>query len=263
MILRITAGRATVTTPWGRSTLALPPILCICRWAGMRRKGKLPTGACSGRNWTKKRSTTYGWRSIRISLWAMHGFMPTLRQRPANGGSRSREAGHVPGETTPPRMTQVRESWRYESSFMQQKYASLAPLIAVHITLEIVMKYLLVLATLVASGTASAARLPCSIHAKTGASAATLQSLSKISIEQARATALSAVGAQSTAVAEGELEAEHGCLVYSFDIRLSPQATGVEEVMVDAGNGKVLSHKHETPQQEATEKAKDAAASHK
>ena len=27
-------------------------------------------------------------------------------------------------------MTQVRENWRYESSFMQQKYASLAPLIA-------------------------------------------------------------------------------------------------------------------------------------
>jgi hypothetical protein len=50
-----------------------------------------------------------------------------------------------------------------------------------------------------------------------------------------------------------------GCLVYSFDIRVSGKS-GIDEVMVDPGTGKVLSHTHETPRQEAAEQARDQAA---
>ena len=48
------------------------------------------------------------------------------------------------------------------------------------------------------------------------------------------------------------------CLL--FDIRVSGKK-GVEEVRVDAGTGKILSHKHETQKQEAAEQAKDKASS--
>jgi uncharacterized membrane protein YkoI len=41
-----------------------------------------------------------------------------------------------------------------------------------------------------------------------------------------------------------ELESEHGCLIWSFDVRIAGKS-GVQEVHVDAGNGNVLSVKHE------------------
>jgi len=44
----------------------------------------------------------------------------------------------------------------------------------------------------------------------------------------------------------------------SFDIELAGK-TGVQEVQIDAGNGKILSNKHESPKAEAAEKAKDKA----
>jgi hypothetical protein len=47
--------------------------------------------------------------------------------------------------------------------------------------------------------------------------------------------------------------------VYSFDIAI-PGKPGIEEIIVDAGTGKVLSHKHESAKQEAAEQAKDRAA---
>ncbi|GLI38806.1 hypothetical protein GHYDROH2_23070 [Geobacter hydrogenophilus] len=45
-------------------------------------------------------------------------------------------------------------------------------------------------------------------------------------------------------------------MVYSFDIRV-PGKPGIEEVMVDAGTGRVISHKHETQKQERAEKSKE------
>jgi len=60
-------------------------------------------------------------------------------------------------------------------------------------------------------------------------------------------------------VTEGELDIERGCLAYSFDIRV-PGKSGIDEVMVDPGTGKVLSHTHETRRQEAAEQARDQAA---
>jgi len=74
----------------------------------------------------------------------------------------------------------------------------------------------------------------------------------KITKEQAQATALRR--APGT-VEEGELEREHGKLVWSFDIR---NAKGtIDEVQVSAITGKIVRVEHETKAQEAAEKQKD------
>jgi hypothetical protein len=62
-------------------------------------------------------------------------------------------------------------------------------------------------------------------------------------------------------VREGELEKEHGLLVYSFDV-LVPNRKGVEEVQVDAKSGKVVSVKHESPADEAKEHAGEHGKQH-
>jgi hypothetical protein len=99
----------------------------------------------------------------------------------------------------------------------------------------------------------------CTIHPKKGASKAQLSALSKVSEADARKAALAFLGNPSgAAVEETELEAEHGCLVWSFDIRLQGKA-GVQEIQVDAGDGRILSSAHESPKAEADEKARDRA----
>jgi hypothetical protein len=118
---------------------------------------------------------------------------------------------------------------------------------------------LAVLLLLGAAAAASAAKAPCSIHPKKGATKEDLSAIAKVSRSDAQKTALATFKDPSRAtVKEAELEAEHGCLVYSFDIELYGR-TGIEEIQVDAGNGKVLSRKHESPAAEAAEKAKDKA----
>lgn len=101
---------------------------------------------------------------------------------------------------------------------------------------------------------------PCTVHPKKGASKAELKSLAKVSEDDARKTALASLKDPSKGtVKQAELEAEHGCLVYSFDIQVAG-SSGIQEVQVDAGDGKVLSSVHESPKAEAAEKAKDKAA---
>lgn len=53
-------------------------------------------------------------------------------------------------------------------------------------------------------------------------------------------------------VREAELQEENGTLVYSYDIKARGKS-GVEEVMVDAKTGAVVSTKHETAKTEAKE----------
>ena len=108
----------------------------------------------------------------------------------------------------------------------------------------------------------SAAGIKCSIHPAKDTPASALPGLAKVSQADAQKAAFKRIKAPSTAVAEGELEVEQGCLVYSFDIRI-PSKPGIEEIIVDAGTGKILSHKHESTKQEAAEKAKDKASSMK
>jgi len=101
------------------------------------------------------------------------------------------------------------------------------------------MKQLLLLASLVASLGANAASFPCSIHPKKGSTDADLMKFAKISKADAETTALKAVNIASASIEDSELNAEGGCLIYSFDIK-SPGEKSVAEVTVDAGTGKVL-----------------------
>ncbi len=70
----------------------------------------------------------------------------------------------------------------------------------------------------------------------------------KITMEQAREIALKRAPGN---LEQGELEREHGKLVYSFDIH---NAKGtISEVQVDAKNGRVVSVEEEVAQKEAEE----------
>ena len=124
------------------------------------------------------------------------------------------------------------------------------------------MHRLITLALLLVPLSISAADLPCSIRPAQDTPPSALLGLAKIAQDTAQKAALARIKAPSTLAAHGELELEQGCLVYSFDMRISGKR-GVEEIMVDAGTGKILSHKHESPKQEAAEQAKDHASSKK
>ena len=82
-----------------------------------------------------------------------------------------------------------------------------------------------------------------------------LKAQAKAPSDSAMRTALAKV--PGGAIREAELEKEHGKLVYSFDIR-DPKKSGVEEVLVDAKSGKVVSAKHESAAAEAKEQAGEA-----
>ena len=82
-------------------------------------------------------------------------------------------------------------------------------------------------------------------------SQSTLRKEAKVTMHQARATALKEV--PNGRVRSAELERENGKLIYSFDIRV-PGKSGIEEVNVDAVTGAVAGHEHETPKVEAKEK---------
>jgi Peptidase propeptide and YPEB domain len=121
------------------------------------------------------------------------------------------------------------------------------------------MKHTLPAVMLLASFGAHAANLPCSIHPKKGLADTQLAALAKMSQAEAESAALKAVNNRQASVAGGELEAEGGCLIYSFDI-IVPGRKSITEVTVDAGTGKVLLQKREGPKVQAAEAAADAAA---
>ena len=60
-------------------------------------------------------------------------------------------------------------------------------------------------------------------------------------------------------IQEAEIEQEHGALVYSYDIKV-PGKSGIDEVLVNAKTGAVVSHTHESPAAEAAEARQDARA---
>lgn len=86
-----------------------------------------------------------------------------------------------------------------------------------------------------------------------------LASKAKVSESDARKTALAAIPGTDAdkKVTEAELEVEHGYLVWSFDVKVTGKP-GSEEVLVDAGTGKVLATKHESEEEEAAEAREDA-----
>jgi len=81
----------------------------------------------------------------------------------------------------------------------------------------------------------------------------------KVSLEDARKTALAAVPGGK--IQSEELEREKGKLVYSFDIKVGKKS-GIEEVGVDAMTGKIIEKKHESAKSEAAEEKADASIGH-
>ena len=72
----------------------------------------------------------------------------------------------------------------------------------------------------------------------------------RISMQSARARALALVPRGQ--IRSGELEREHGQLIYSFDIQV-PGRPGIEEVQISAVDGRVVSRRHESPVAERRE----------
>lgn len=101
----------------------------------------------------------------------------------------------------------------------------------------------------------------CSIKTPNDTAESELPKLAKISMADAQKIAVDSIKGKSKnkKVGDKELEAEHGCLIYSFDIQVNGKS-GTEEVAVDAGTGKILSHTHESPKQVKAEQAEDKAA---
>lgn len=91
----------------------------------------------------------------------------------------------------------------------------------------------------------------CSIHPPKGASSADLKSMARISKSRAQMIALRHVK-HAEHIAEAEVEAEQGCLIWSFDVKQRGRK-GIEEVNIDAGNGRVLGTHHESASAEAAE----------
>jgi hypothetical protein len=91
----------------------------------------------------------------------------------------------------------------------------------------------------------------CSIHPPKGASDARLRAMARISKPQAERIALKRVD-HGAKIASAEIEAEQGCLIWSFDTKI-PGRKGIEEVNIDAGSGKVLGVHHESAGAEASE----------
>lgn len=84
----------------------------------------------------------------------------------------------------------------------------------------------------------------------------------KISLDSARAIATKRVA--NATIASQELEREHGRLIYSFDMKV-PGKSGIEEVNVNALNGRVVAVSHEGPvaeRKEAAAEKKETSTSH-
>jgi uncharacterized membrane protein YkoI len=75
---------------------------------------------------------------------------------------------------------------------------------------------------------------------------AELKQMAKITAAEAARAALAAVAGKAAdkKAVETELEVEHGFLVYEVEVRVNGQG-GEHEVIVDAGNGKVLAQEVE------------------
>jgi uncharacterized membrane protein YkoI len=85
-------------------------------------------------------------------------------------------------------------------------------------------------------------------------SEAQLTKRAKVTKSQAEKLALSKV--PGGMIKSGEIENEHGLLIWSFDIA-KPGTNNITEVQVDAKSGKIASVKIETPKDQASEAAAD------
>jgi uncharacterized membrane protein YkoI len=120
------------------------------------------------------------------------------------------------------------------------------------------MKRIILALALAVPFLASADDLNCSVKAKKLTSKKDMMAMAKVSEADARKAAIDSVKAPGATISKGGLEVEDGCLIYDFDVKV-PGKSGIEEVAIDAGNGKILQAKHEGPVSEAAGKAKQKA----
>lgn len=100
---------------------------------------------------------------------------------------------------------------------------------------------------LLAARLAAAQKPECSVRPARGTGQTELRGLAKITPKDAEARAIASVApARVNAVMSSEVEVVNGCLAYPFDLRFADKG-GVQEVMVDAGDGKILSSEYEPP----------------
>ncbi|MBK6485677.1 MAG: PepSY domain-containing protein [Gemmatimonadetes bacterium] len=83
-------------------------------------------------------------------------------------------------------------------------------------------------------------------------------------LAKAKVTPAAALATAQTAVPKGtlhsaEIEEEDGLLVFVFNFK-TPGTSGEDEVLVNAMTGKLVKSEHESPADEAKEKAKEAPA---
>jgi hypothetical protein len=81
--------------------------------------------------------------------------------------------------------------------------------------------------------------------------------LAKATITPDAARKLAIGRVPNSQISKEELEMEGGKLVYSFDLAVAGKG-GIEEVLIDAKSGKVLSQEHESAKQVEAERAKEA-----
>jgi hypothetical protein len=92
-----------------------------------------------------------------------------------------------------------------------------------------------------------ASKPECSLRPPRGTSPAELARMARITAAEAERRAVASVGSQRvSSVIFSDLEVNGGCLVWPLDLRLEGKA-GVQEVLIDAGDGKVLSSTFEPP----------------
>jgi uncharacterized membrane protein YkoI len=125
------------------------------------------------------------------------------------------------------------------------------------------LKRMVVAAALVVTNIAAAGESPdCAVRSKNVKGGRALRAMARISEPVALRTAIGTIKhTDVVSVLNSELEVEHGCLVWSFDLSV-PGIPGIQEVQVDAGDGKVLSSEREDERQEAAERKKDAVQEH-
>ncbi len=88
---------------------------------------------------------------------------------------------------------------------------------------------------------ASAGLRNCSIRPPKGAGQTELARLARVSQSDAEKRVLAFVAPRKpTSIISSDVEVDEGCLVWTYDLRF-PEKQGVEEVVIDAGDGKVLS----------------------
>jgi len=98
--------------------------------------------------------------------------------------------------------------------------------------------------TAVPPGAPAGPRPECSIRPPRGTDPTDLRRMAKISLSDAQSRAVASVAPRRVrGVISSDPEVDDGCLVWPFDLRLEGEQ-GVLEVLIDAGDGKVLSSRH-------------------